>query len=205
MAMENAKDSGKARYKRMKKIKITCCCLLLLQTLAAQAERADALKAVTIQSRTQFMDNVAHNAVATGNVVITRGTTVLRGDRAEVTEAPDGYRAFILTAAPGKLATFRQKRDGGLDLWAEGHAERIEYDERTEVIKLLSAAMIRELEGQRVTHQMEQAFISYDDRRDVLLGRNDPNGADIPSNGRGSITVAAHRRAPLAPAPASNQ
>jgi lipopolysaccharide export system protein LptA len=188
----------------MKKIIITCCSLLLLQSFPAQAERADALKFASIKSRTVFLDNAAHNTVATGNVVITRGTTVLTSERAEVKEAPDGYRVFILTAAPGKLATFRQKRDGGPDLWSEGHAERIEYDERTEVIKLLSSAMIRQLEGQKVTQQMEQAFISYDNRKDVLLGRNDPNGADIPASGRGSIVLEPRRTAATAPAPTSN-
>lgn len=177
----------------MKKIFVTCCSLVLLQSLPAQAERADGLKRLDIKSADVYVDNVSRNAVATGNVLITRGTTVLSSDRAEVKEAPDGYRTFILTVAPGKLATFRQKRDGGPDLWTEGHAERIEYDERTDVIKLLSKAMIRQLEGQRVTHQMEQAFISYDNRKDVLLGRNDPNGADIPSNGRGSISIEARR------------
>jgi len=186
----------------MKKILVTCCAFILLQSLPAQAERADGLKRVDIKSTDVYVDNVSRNAVATGNVVITRGTTVLSSDRAEVKEAPDGYRTFILTVAPGKLATFRQKRDGGPDLWTEGHAERIEYDERNDVIKLLSRAMLRQLEGQRVTHQMEQAFISYDNRKDVLLGRNDPSGADIPSNGRGSISIAARRAGLAAPASA---
>ena len=187
----------------MKKTVITSCSLFLLLSFPAQAERADALKGASIQSKTLFIDNAARNTVATGNVVITRGTTVLMSERADVKEAPDGYRTFVLTAAPGKLATFRQKRDGGPDLWTEGHAERIEYDERTEVVRLLSTAMLRQLEGQRVTHQMEQAFISYDNRKDVLLGRNDPNGADTPSNGRGSIVIEARRTRPAAPAPAT--
>jgi lipopolysaccharide export system protein LptA len=186
----------------MKKILLTCCTFVLLQSLPAQAERADGLKRLDIKSADVYVDNVSRNAVATGNVVITRGTTVLSSDRAEVKEAPDGYRTLILTVAPGRLATFRQKRDGGPDLWTEGHAERIEYDERTDVIRLLSKAMLRQLEGQRVTHQMDQAFISYDNRKDVLLGRNDPGGADIPSNGRGSISIEARRTGLAAPASA---
>jgi lipopolysaccharide export system protein LptA len=189
----------------MKKILIACCTVFLLQSLAAQAERADAFKRVSVKYNDLYFDNVSQNAIATGKVVITRGTTVLNSDRAEIKEAPDGYRTFILTAAPGNLATYRQKRDGGTDLWTEGHAERIEYDERTDVVKLLSKAMIRQLEGNRITHEMEQAFISYDNRRDVLVGRNDPSGADIPSNGRGSITFEAHRTKPATPASTGNQ
>src|SRR5690349_4768018 len=108
--------------------------LSLLVPLAATAERADALKPVNIEYDKADIDQVNQTYIATGNVIITRGTMVLKSDRAEVKETPDGYRMFVLTAAPGKLATFRQKRDGGPDLWAEGQAQRIEYDERADVI-----------------------------------------------------------------------
>jgi lipopolysaccharide export system protein LptA len=184
----------------MKKILAASCALFLLLPLAGQAERADALKPLKVDYDNVYVDNVTQNTIATGNVVITRGTMVLKADRAEVKESPEGYRTFILTAAPGKLATFRQKRDGGPDLWAEGHAERIEYDERADVVKLFSKAMIRQLEGQKVTQEMDQAFISYDSRKEVLLGRNDASGADAPGKGRGSMTFEPHRTTPAAPA-----
>jgi len=178
----------------MKKILAAACAVFLLVPLAGQAERADALKPLKVDYNDIFVDNVTQNTIATGNVVITRGTMILKSDRAEVKETPEGYRTFILTAAPGKLATFRQKRDGGPDLWADGHAQRIEYDERADVVKLISNAMIRQLEGQKVTQQMEQAFISYDSRKEVLLGRNDASGADVPGKGRGSMIFEPSRR-----------
>lgn len=166
---------------------------LLLLPLAALAERADALKRANAEYDHIYLDNVTQTMIATGNVIITRGTTVLKSDRAEVRETPDGYRNFVLIATPGKLATFRTKSDGGPDLWSEGHAERVEYEERGDTVKLFSNAMIRQLEGNKITHQMEQAFISYDSRKEVLLGQNDPSGADMPSKGRGTITLEPHR------------
>jgi lipopolysaccharide export system protein LptA len=152
---------------------------------------------------------VTQNYVATGNVVITRGTMILKSDRAEVKVAPDGWRTFILTANPGKLATFRQKRDGGPDLWGEGQAQRIEYDERTDLVKLFSKAVIRQLEGKKVAQEMASEFISYDNRNEKLLGLNDATGTAKQGNGRGSITLQP-RRAPApaagaAPAPADKQ
>ena len=192
--------------KKMKKILAAACAVLLLAPLAGRAERADALKPLKVDYNDIHIDNVTQNTIATGNVVITRGTMVLKSDRAEVKESPEGYRTFILTAAPGKLATFRQKRDGGPDLWAEGHAQRIEYDERADVIKLFSNAQIRQLEGQKITQQMDQAFISYDSRKEVLLGRNDASGVDKPGQGRGSMTFEPSRKAAAAasaPAPAA--
>jgi lipopolysaccharide export system protein LptA len=189
--------------------KILAAAVFLLVPLAASAERADALKPVNIKYDNANVDQVTQNYIATGNVVITRGTMVLKSDRAEVKEAPDGYHTFILTADPGKLATFRQKRDGGPDLWDEGQAQRIEYDERNDLVKLFSKAMIRQLEGQKVTQEMDSEFISYDNRKEVLVGRNDASGTDKPGNGRGSITLQPHRppaaAAPAAPAPAGKQ
>jgi lipopolysaccharide export system protein LptA len=170
--------------------------------LAVQAERADALKPVNVEYDHIYLDNVTQAMIATGKVIITRGTMVLKSDRAEVREMPDGYRTFVLIATPGQLATFRTKGDGGPDLWSEGHAERIEYDERADTVKLFSKAMIRQLEGGKITHQMEQAFISYDSRKEVLLGQNDPSNADMPSKGRGTITLEPHRPRTTTPAQA---
>jgi len=184
----------------LKAIVTASCILFLLLPVAAEAERADALKQVKVELGRFRFDNATQTTVATGKVVITRGTMVLKSERADVTEAPDGYRRFILIGTPDTLASFRVKSDGGSDLWSEGHAERIEYDERTDTVKLYSKAMIRQLEGGRVTHQMEQAFIAYDSRNEVLLGQNDPSGADLPSEGRGTLILEPHR--PLARTPA---
>ena len=190
--------------------KILAAAIFLLVPLAASAEKADALKPVNIQYDKANSDLVAQNYIVTGNVIITRGTMILKSDRAEVKEAPDGYHTFILTADPGKFATFRQKRDGGPDLWDEGRAQRIEYDERNDLVKLFSKAMIRQLEGQKVTQEMDSEFISYDNRKEVLVGRNDASGADKPGNGRGSITLQPHRSPAqatpaAAPTPAGKQ
>lgn len=186
--------------------KLFAAAIFLLVPLAASAEKADALKPINIKYDKADVDSVTQNYIATGNVIITRGTMILKSDRAEVKEAPDGYHTFILTAAPGKIATFRQKRDGGPDLWAEGQAQRIEYDERADLVKLFSKAVIKQLEGQKITQEMDSEFISYDSRREVLVGRNDPSGADVKGQGRGSITLAPRRAQPAAaaPAPATN-
>lgn len=184
-------------------VAIVAAVLPMLLPLAARAERADALKPVNIEYDKADIDQVNQTYIATGNVIITRGTMVLKSDRAEVKEAPDGYRTFILTASPGKLATFRQKRDGGPDLWAEGQAQRIEYDERADVIKLFSKAIIKQLEGRKVTQEMDSEFISYDSRNEVLLGRNDATGADKKGAGRGSMTFAPRRTPAAGTAPAA--
>jgi lipopolysaccharide export system protein LptA len=183
---------------------IFAAAILSLATLAAYAERADSLKPANIDAESVHTDQVTGTHTASGNVVITRGTLIIKADKAVVTETPEGYMSATLTAAPGKMTTFRQKRDGGPDLWVEGQAERIEYDERNELVKLFSNAQVRQLENGRLSSEMQGQFISYDNRKEVADVRNDASGETKPGKGRGRIVIAPRRTtaaaAPAAPA-----
>jgi len=188
----------------MKKL-IAAVCLSML-SLTASAERADSLKQAVINFDSLDVDEVTQTRILTGNVVVTRGTLVLKSDRALVKETPEGYMSVTLTANPGKVATFRQKRDGGPDLWVEGQAQRIEYDERSEMVKLFADAVVKELESKRVTNEIIAPFISYDNRKEVASVRNDASGQSKVGGGRGTLILSPKRTttapAPAAPAPA---
>jgi lipopolysaccharide export system protein LptA len=177
--------------------KIVAVIALSLASLTALAERADSLKQANIQFDNGNFDEVSQTRVLTGNVVLTRGTLTVKADKAVLKEAPEGYMYLTLTAAPGKVATFRQKRDGGPDLWVEGEAERIEYDERTELVKLFSRAMVRQLEGGRLSNQVTGAFIDYNNRTEVADVRNGADGQTKQGGGRNTL-ILAPRRAPAA-------
>jgi lipopolysaccharide export system protein LptA len=183
--------------------KILAAAIFLLP-LAAMAEKADALKPVEINYNGEaHVDQVTQSYIVTGDVIIKRGTMVLKSDRAEVKESPEGYKTVILTANPSKVATFKQKRDGGPDMWSDGQAQRIEYDERADVVKLFSNAIVRQIEGSRVTSDVRGAFISYNNRTEVADVRNDAGGQNKPGQGRGTIILQPHR-APAAAAPAAS-
>jgi len=175
--------------------KLLVAAFLSLLSLTAAAERADSLKEAVINFDSLDIDEVTGTRILTGNVVLTRGTLVLKSDRALVKESPEGYMSVTLTAAGGKVATFRQKRDGGPDLWVDGQAERIEYDERSELVRLYSNAVVRELEGARMTNQITGPFISYDNRKEVATVRNDASGKSVAGGGRGTL-ILAPKRAP---------
>ena len=140
-------------------------------------------------------DEVTQTRILTGNVVLTRGTLTMKSDRALVKETPEGYMSITLTSGPGHVATFRQKRDGGINLWIEGQAERIEYDERSELVRLYSNALVKELEGSRMTNQITGPFISYDNRREVAAVRNDASGQSKVGGGRGTLILSPKRAA----------
>jgi len=178
--------------------------MLSLASLSAVAERADSLKQAAIEFDQAHLDEVTQTRTLTGRVVLTRGTLTVKSDKAVLKESPEGYMYLTLTAAPGKVATFRQKRDGGPDLWVEGQAQRIEYDERTELVKLFSAATVRQLEGGRLSSEVNGAFISYDNRTEQAnVGGNSADGQNKPGQGRNTLILAPRRGAAAALAPAT--
>ena len=154
----------------------------------AFAEKADSNKPTEIFADSAENDDVKQIRTLTGNVILTRGTLVMKAGTAVVRQDPQGYQFVTFTAAPGTVATFRQKRDGG-DLWIEGEAERIEYDNKSEVVKLMSRAELRQLEGTRVTDEVTGAFISYDSRREVSSVRNTASGESKPGGGRVRMVI----------------
>jgi lipopolysaccharide export system protein LptA len=182
---------------------VIAAAFLSLLSLSASAERADSLKQAVINFDSLDVDEVTQTRILTGNVILTRGTLIMKSDRALVKETPEGYMSVTLTSGPGRVATFRQKRDGGPDLWMEGQAERIEYDERQELVKLFSKAIVRQLENGRLTNELDGAYISYDSRKEVATVRNDASGESKLGGGRGTLIIAPRRGAPAAGAPAA--
>ncbi len=92
--------------------------------LPAAAETADRDKPMNAEADALRYDDLKQSSVFTGNVVITKGTTIIRGAQVDVSQDPEGYQLAIATAAPGKLAYYRKKRDG-VDEYIEGEGERI--------------------------------------------------------------------------------
>ena len=180
--------------------KIIAIAVFGLVALGASAEKADAGKRAVIDYGTLLVDEVAQVTIVTGNIVVTKGTLVLRAEKAVIKTSPEEDMQVTLTGVPGKMATFRQKRNGGPELWVEGNAQRIEYDERSGVVKLFGSAHIRQIEGSNMTDEIKSEFISYDSMREVFTARNDASGASKPGEGRGQLIIAP-RKPRAAPAP----
>lgn len=149
------------------------------------AEKTDVNKPTNVEANQMAYDDVKQVNTFTGNVILTRGTLTLKADKMIVTQSPEGYQFATLFAAAGGSATFRQKRDGGPNLWIEGQAaDRIEYDSKTEVAKLFSKAKVKLLDGAKPTDEVEGEFISYDSRAEFYSVNNTPTGESKPGAGR---------------------
>jgi lipopolysaccharide export system protein LptA len=162
--------------------------ILLLGVVAASgahAEKADATKPTNIEANQMAYDDVKQINTFTGDVVLVRGTLTLKAERMVVTQDPAGYQYATLYAKRGEKASFRQKRDGGTDLWIDGEAaDRIEYDTKTEVAKFYLNARVRLLDGPKPTDEVEGDFISYDSKQEFYSVNNTPSGASKAGGGR---------------------
>jgi lipopolysaccharide export system protein LptA len=137
-------------------------------TGSARAEKADRFKPLNVEAdQPGRIDLLNQYVVFNGNVVVTKGTMIIRAARIEVRESPDGYHSAVALGAAGKAATFRQKRDG-VDEYIEGEAERLEYDGKTDTIRFVTNASVRRLRGSGVADEISGNLVSYDSISEVF-------------------------------------
>ena len=133
----------------------------------AAAEKGDRDKPMNAEADALRYDDLKQSSVFTGNVVITKGSTIVRGDRVDVSQDPEGYQQAVSIAAPGKLAFYRKKRDG-VDEYIEGEGERIEYDSRADLVKFVKRAVMRRYNGATLVDETTGSLIVYDNNTDVF-------------------------------------
>jgi lipopolysaccharide transport protein LptA len=140
---------------------------------AAHAEKADRTKPLNVVAdREGNFDLLKQVIVFSGNVVITKGSIVIKADRVEVRERPDGYKIAMAFGSATHPATFRQKREG-VDEFIDGQAERLEYDEKPDTIRFVNNATVRRLRGSSIGDEITGSVVTYDNTTEVFqrLGR----------------------------------
>lgn len=171
--------------------------LLLITALAtatgvAHAERADRDKPMNIEADALRHDELKQTSVFTGNVVMTKGSIVLRGAQLEVRQDAEGYQHGVITAAAGQRAFFRQKRDtapGAPEEYVEGEGEVIEYDGRKDDVRLVRRGQLRRYTGGKLSDDLMGSVITYNNLTDVFTvdgekRSNLPSAAPAGSGGR---------------------
>jgi lipopolysaccharide export system protein LptA len=144
------------------------CVLAACIALPAHAERADRMKPLNVEADQSGRVDLQNQVIVfTGNVVVSKGTMVIRASRIEVRQLPSGYDTAVAFGAPGQPATFRQKRDG-VDEFIDGQAERLEYDGRADQIKFIKNAAVRRLRGATVADEITGNLVTYDATTEVF-------------------------------------
>jgi lipopolysaccharide export system protein LptA len=143
-----------------------CLLVALGGSGAALAEKADRNQPLNAEADSLRYDDARQVSVFTGNVVITKGTILIRGAVVEVRQDAQGNQFGIVTAGPTAPAFFRQKRDG-VDEFIEGTGQRIEYDSKADTVRFIGNAVMKRFKGTQLSDETAGSVIVYNNTTDV--------------------------------------
>lgn len=141
--------------------------LALTLSAAARAEKADKDKPMNVEADALRYEDTRQTSVFSGNVVLTKGTIVMRGAKMDVRQDPQGAQFGLLVGTPEKPGFFRQKREG-LDEWIEGEGDRIEYDSKAETVLFTGRAVLRRYRGTQLNDESVGSQILYNSLTEVF-------------------------------------
>lgn len=144
-------------------------CLLLLACASAYAETANRDLPINIEADRLTVDDAKKISTYEGNVVLTQGTLLIRGDKLVVRQGADGFNHGTVYGNP---ASFRQKQEGA-DQYVNGYADRIEYDSRAGKAELFGHAHLK-----RGGDEVRGNYISYDAKSEFYKVIGAGKGAD---------------------------
>ena len=184
-------------------------CVLVSSAGVVHAEKADRDKPMNIEADALRYDDVKQVSVFTGQVVLTKGTILIRGGKLEVRQDPQGYQYGVVTAGPGQRAFFRQKREG-VDETIEGEGDTIDYNGRLDTVKFIGQAQLRRYQGAKLNDEFNAGIIVYNSLTDVFtldgapaLGSQGSTGQPGAPAGRVRAMLTPKADPALAPASAS--
>lgn len=158
----------------MKPSTLLLCLIAAAIAQPALAERADRDKPLQIEANRMSIDDAKKIQILEGDVVLVKGTMVLRADKVVVTEDQYGFQKGVATGGKDGLARFRQKREG-VEEYIEGEAERIDYNTADEVAELFRRAWVKSGDD-----QVRGDYIWYDGVSEKYLvtagGKGDGKG-----------------------------
>ncbi|WP_297754949.1 lipopolysaccharide transport periplasmic protein LptA [Hydrogenophaga sp.] len=182
---------------------VACLAVSLCWSVPALAEKADRNQPLNAEADSLRYDDVRQTSVFTGNVIITKGTILIRGDQVEVRQDPQGNQFGIVN---GKPAFFRQKREG-LDEFIEGTGQRIEYDSKADTVRFIGNAIMRRFKGTQLSDETSGSVIVYNNSTEVYTvdgGSANKSAANPGGRVRAMLTPTPKEGAPaVAPVPAA--
>lgn len=167
----------------------------------AQAEKADRNLPLNAEADALRHDDARQTSVFTGNVVITKGTILIRGDQVEVRQDAQGNQFGVVLGKPG---FYRQKRDG-VEEFIEGTGQRIDYDSKADTVKFTGNAVLKRFKGTQLNDETTGNVIVYNNTTDVFTvdgGAANRTPQNPTGRVRAMLTPVPKEGATPAPAPA---
>ena len=168
---------------------LSTACILAIAALGAPgaaAERSDREKEIVVGADRLVADDANRTSTFEGNVVVTQGTMRITAAKVTVKEDRDRHKYYVASGSP---VTFRQKRDK-VDEWVEGMAQRAEFDDRNDVLRLYDNARVRSNQN-----EITGDFISYDMRRELAEVSGAPPGQAPKGDSRVKVIIMPPKKA----------
>ena len=192
-------DARNVPFMKKSLLPLALACVMAAVTGIAHAEKADSAKPMNIEADALRHDELKQTSVFTGNVVMTKGSIVLRGTQLDVRQDAEGYQYGVIVAEPGKRAFFRQKRDtlpGQPEEFIEGEGETIDYDGKADIVKFIRRGEMRRYRGGQLNDQVTGSVIVYNNITDVYTVDGQKTSGGLPSS---SVGQGGRVRATMAP------
>jgi lipopolysaccharide export system protein LptA len=180
----------------------SAACLILCMTVSTVwAEKADRDKPLNANADALKYDDLKQTSVFSGNVIITKGSIIMRGGRVDVRQDPQGFQFATITSNGNAQAYFKQKRENGVDEWIEGVADTIEYDGKADTVRFVKKANLKRLRGATTSDEIVGGLVVYDNTTDVYTV---DGGANQGGSG-GRVSAVLSPKPAAATTPASSQ
>jgi lipopolysaccharide export system protein LptA len=149
--------------------------ILLPLAFGTAAEKADREKQIVVNADHLVADDVKKTSAFEGNVIVTQGTMRMTAAKVTVREDPEHHKYYVANGSP---VTFRQKLDNS-DEWVEGQAQRAEFDDLNDVLRLFDHARVV-----RSKNEITGDYITYDMRRELAEVTGGQPGQPSSAGGR---------------------
>jgi lipopolysaccharide export system protein LptA len=152
------------------------CVAMVLLIPNAWALKSDQEQPTRIDADKMTYSEQDNVNVFSGNVLLTRGSLVIRGEKLTLTQKADGSQFAVVEGSP---ATFKQQRDSDTDaiLLIKGQANKIRFDGVKEQIVLSGNAGIQKTNNDEITEQITGNTITYEQKTEFLSVESGKNSS----------------------------
>lgn len=181
-------------YSMLKPLVFSLCCGI---AGTGWAEKADKDKPAVVDSDRLMHNELTQTQVFEGNVLLTRGTLVIKADRLESKLDQEGYQMVKAQGSAGKPTVFKQKREG-LDETIEAEAMSLDFDGKSDTIVLADKAVLRRYAAGKLQDEVRGASIKFFNQTEYYEVKGGASSSF--EGGRVRMVLAPRSKAALVPA-----
>jgi lipopolysaccharide export system protein LptA len=152
-----------ASFNLLRQLAISTLVLATSMMTAAHAEKADQDKPIVLEAEKVLVNDVQQVYELDGEVLLTKGSILITGEKANIKVDPEGYEYVDVQGTPESIASFRQRREGPANEFMQGRGQTVTYNAKTELLTLTGDASLKRLLNMQMLDQLRGWKIDYDD------------------------------------------